>query len=948
MCPGNHDVDRDVISTAIIESLNRMTRDVDVNEFVQGNSVDYRTSINSTNNYFNYFKSTLTNNTDTVNELYTIQRRKVNGVLAAIVSLNTSWLSNGQFKDEGNLLFPVCVFKDICLKISDCDVKILLTHHPLSHLREFNYRTIDDIAIREFDIHLCGHTHREKMTIERTYSNGLYVNTANATLNPMDLNKVGYSVLEVDVVNTRTILVERARLITPDFEFAILPSIPVPIFTEEEREKKQKLRNKIFQRFEPVLESANSLLLNYDPETGKNFLDIFTSPILSKKSATENGITDEEFKYSIDNLLALEANYIIYGKDKCGKTSLLKRIELDFLKNFAERGVIPFFIDYKDFLNNGEGNIDRKIARSYEISHGDVSRLRDRGQLLLLVDNLNPNLTVHEIVHKYLLDNPGVKFIIGSEDIASRVYIDEFLGLDSVSLYFKDLGRREIRLYTEKLPNVKIEDRENVQERIANLCKQLQLPMSYWTISLITLIYKKQSDDYHKNLFSILDLCVDEILSKKRLALAKGALTFEQYKDLCSFLAYTLFVNHRKTTYSADYSEIILCVDEYVKRYPRIVLDSKEIFDHLNETGILKSKDGRWTFRLNGIFEYFLAYYMKENEEFKDEVLSKEALFLTFKNELEIYSGFNRKDEKLLQSIYDKTAQKFAVMFKDYSALGHEDGVLVSKIGDAIEFEQKLREMRIDKPLTTEAKEGVYDTLEPITIDSDVHLKDEELKISDPYEYYEKYLSTLARVYKNIDHISDTKLVFEIFEFILQGYIYLSFYLLDEAKAIAIRENLQNEDGGQNEVILGEELLRAIGRFMPLLAQIQMYDGLGHMNLRNVIQTKIDQFEQDSDSHQYKLFVLYFLLIDLDVKSGREVLPRVFRHIRLPALKVSTYFKLNFYLAFKTNGNRQLEQFYKNAIQDSQMGFDNAIQANTLQRGLSDKQKGKLKRKNNR
>ena len=41
----------------------------------------------------------------------------------------------------------------------------------------------------------------------------------------------------------------------------------------------------------------------------------------------------------------------MYGKDKCGKTSLLKHIQLFHTKNYSYTGIIPFYIDYKDYEN---------------------------------------------------------------------------------------------------------------------------------------------------------------------------------------------------------------------------------------------------------------------------------------------------------------------------------------------------------------------------------------------------------------------------------------------------------------------------------------------------------------------------------------------------------------------------------------------------------------------
>ena len=76
--------------------------------------------------------------------------------------------------------------------------------------------------------------------------------------------------------------------------------------------------------------------------------------------------------------------------------------------------------------------------------------------------------------------------------------------------------------------------------------------------------------------------------------------------------------NHRPNVYSCSYEELIEFISSLIKGNPRIVGEAKDVFDYLMETGILKKKENRYTFRLNGIFEYFLAAYLLDNPTFKD------------------------------------------------------------------------------------------------------------------------------------------------------------------------------------------------------------------------------------------------------------------------------------------------------------------------------------------
>ena len=67
---------------------------------------------------------------------------------------------------------------------------------------------------------------------------------------------------------------------------------------------------------------------------------------------------------------------------------------------------------------------------------------------------------------------------------------------------------------------------------------------------------------------------------------------------------------------------------------------------------------------------------------------------------------------------------------------------------------------------------------------------------------------------------------------------------------------------------------------------------------QKIILKKIDALKSDKKKNQYKLFLLYFLLTDTDFKENKDVIDMIFEDVNLPILKVSTYFKINFYLAF--------------------------------------------------
>ena len=94
-----------------------------------------------------------------------------------------------------------------------------------------------------------------------------------------------------------------------------------------------------------------------------------------------------------------------------------------------------------------------------------------------------------------------------------------------------------------------------------------------------------------------------------------------------------------------------------------MVGNSSEIVNYLLERGILKKIDDDYvTFRLNGVFEYFIAYSFIENKAFLEKVLNDDNYYLSFRNEFEIYSGFQRSEsenKEFLKRIFEKTKSAF-------------------------------------------------------------------------------------------------------------------------------------------------------------------------------------------------------------------------------------------------------------------------------------------------
>ncbi len=402
ICPGNHDINRSKCSIAIINYFDKSIKNnVELDEYYNSANTDLNNSFLPSQNFYDYLNKNFSEPNYFENNIVSAYIKECSGKKIGIMSLNSSWLSSGikDRNDEGNLLVPINVIKNAISKLDDCKIKIALIHHPLHNLKETNSIEVEDIIHKEFNLMFSGHLHKEKIEAKYTGTNGIYCNTTQAALTFDEKGEIGFSIIDFDIDDETSITVNRSFYLRKEDRFIDLESVHTSIPCGTEKHNQNKLRQKITVKYQTELQVSNQLLLNYDEDSGLNFIESFTDPVISKNSETDEVDKDNEHRIHIDNdLLSNKGNYLIFGKDKCGKTSLLKKIQLYFIKNYTYLNVVPLYIDYKDCEQNNSFDLVKYITTYYQINNQDAKRIIEGDEVVLLVDNLNPSSHIHESI----------------------------------------------------------------------------------------------------------------------------------------------------------------------------------------------------------------------------------------------------------------------------------------------------------------------------------------------------------------------------------------------------------------------------------------------------------------------------------------------------------------------------------------------------------------------
>ena len=218
MCAGNHDVDRKAISEPIKDFIRNTKEPEELTKIVEDDKDDvFGLSCKPTNNFHqfhkDFYRKGIEHEADDVNRLYSTHIRQLGKWKIGIVTINTAWCSSGN-DDKENLYFPRTELEKAIETLSKAKVnwKILLLHHPLTDLREYNKIDLEDLIYSEFHLMFSGHLHKREDFIRLMQSEGIFGTYSHAAFTKKDEGKIGYTVLDIDL-DTLEISIQRHILI---------------------------------------------------------------------------------------------------------------------------------------------------------------------------------------------------------------------------------------------------------------------------------------------------------------------------------------------------------------------------------------------------------------------------------------------------------------------------------------------------------------------------------------------------------------------------------------------------------------------------------------------------------------------------------------------------------------------------------------------------------------
>lgn len=938
ICPGNHDVNRKEVLNSIVTVLDSMTSDEKLNEFLK--EKDYQYSLKATENYNKFIEKKIGNIHDSFNPMFTTHKRLIDQTQIGIVSINSAWRSVGK-NDNNNLLFPTDKLHEALGFLGATDFNILLLHHPLSDFREFNSSNLEDIIHKNFNLVLTGHIHKNKDSINLLNNTDVIFIGAPAALSLDPNSQIGIGIIKIDFEEYKF----KIKKMLYDNENQTVYEVQKGDYdlpSTATRREINAFRLKLKSKYKVELDKVRHLMISKEETLNKHIKDICTDPVLKSKPQigfSEDGKMIPSFDWA--DLNNSSNDYHIFGPGKCGKTILLKKVELDLLEDFPNYQTIPYYISCKDTAYKDGINLETEFFRHFEINRAAASNLVSNNKILLLIDNYHfAEKAFIASLESILNNHKNIRIIICSDESILTPYENVNINGRTVEkLFFHRLRKKHIKQLSQKIHNLPVEKEEEIVEKIESIFNRLSIPFNFWTISLFIWIFKKDLNGNFQNDVELVNLYVEKLLEKEKLTVEQSTFSYDKYKRYLAFLAANLLNNYSETVYRITYIKLMEFTEEYLSKNPRNNITAREVLNYIEEKGIIKKTDNDlYTFRLNGVFEFFIAQYMIIENNFLSAIIESDSDYLSYINEFELYAGFKRDDDTFLGNIYQKTQKIFSGVNSKYNPIGENnlDQILKSNIQELNVLKSNARK------ITTRLKDGLsldeQDQIEEdiisetgmgIDTNSEIKVKHSNY-IDSSIESLDKALSILGRVYKNIDEISNEKLVYEIFDFILNTTCNWGFQIIEELKNPELIELSE-----ESEELYPKELVKLLTELIPTIVQAKLYDIIGHKNLEKIILNRIDIYFKESKNNQYLLFVLYYLLVDINPRQNKEKLDNLINILTIPILQYSSVLKLNFYIGFKAGDDKRLLDNFKTLLQRQWLKFDPEVDINKVHKEIS-------------
>lgn len=939
IAPGNHDInqkaDKKHVEKGIYEQLGSIK---DIDDFVsdETNFDDVKRIAD-----FNKFQDGYYNALSGIEYHHTPLQSNIimsiDGKKVGITILNSVWRCYNSNTDKGRILIGQSQILDSEKYLNTCDIKLAVSHHDYNWVRDFERPNLPKLITKNYNMFFCGHTHGADAELLCRPEGNTFFFTApgllHANVHELDGNyKNGYMIIDYNVdehiVRASRYIQDYDKTFKLDKNYGESGIWENEIPRGEVAKRNEKLMD-TYNQLQNSIPELNSHLIGYRTSTlaPKTIDDIFVMPRLSYREQSDDDIQSVKTVgvNSIDELLQIEGNIILYGDKESGKTILLDKILIELTNNYRAKNIIPVALRFSAIKNN----ILSLVSSYWDQRVKDTEELLQEKNIVLLIDDIDfeeeSSRKVSEIV-EFLKTYPHVRLIgtaLGGHSIVCSGPNNTSIP-SSKSIQIDSFRAEEIRSLACKWYQVP-EDNNDLREKIEfiiNAFSTFKLPCTPFSVTLLLWILEKGGQIQPTNSAILLDTFMMEML--KDYGKGYGKEKFNQLNKirLLSSIAFAIYqeeVDSTKEgrTYAFTMGKLTMLVEKHLSAMEMTAYRPSKIVEELIDAGVLvqEGTSNEIYFRFRCFMEYFLAKQMIVSEDFFKHVLSEQN-YLDFANVINYYTGFTSDKISVLNRIITRLEIEYIDLAKLLdSSINIDDFFIRKGLLEAIE-NPDLKYLSPEKHSVEEDNKRSNIRLSH----SEKHVAkggDKKPHVSS-FRVYSELLRLAMDVLKNTEESEETGHILKLdedekrtksscFNIVLECSITFAVILY----VMCMRYIRDNESDPTKEEKIKE--LTLIMFLLPVVHEDYLRNHLGSVKLIGAVKDKMNADKQGATS-ELQRFMSVFLYGDLKGKDYIKNIKAFLTSSKRAYIRDSAFFKLQQY--FYDSNDKDLDKVLAEMMAD--------------------------------
>jgi hypothetical protein len=609
--PGNHDCDftrSDGTREVLVNSLTGATPPP-----VDTSMIDSCTSVQES--YFRFRDRIESPRRSDGDRLLWSSELEVSGRKIRVECVNVAWVSRKKERN-GQLYFPVSRYSQA--SVDNVRVRVVIMHHPLNWFSSTIYRPFRQFVHRRADLLITGHEHEFNVGVRTdaesettAYVEGCVLQNSADNLKDSSFNVVAMDLEQGQFKSTKYTWSGDRYSVLEQGAWTTYYALPV----------RQPNAFEITSGFAEVLDDPGPHLF---PGARPNISlgDIYVFPTIRKINTTVDSSKELLDSERLIKLEEIRDGVLVEGDERSGRTALLYML----YRELHEQGHVPLYLRGKDLGGNIRHSLQVAIRKAVSRQYGE-KKIEPFDQLpkerrVLLLDDFDEGVLNSGNLRAQLLEEIEKQFGASVITVGQMFEAREFLEnsakgkISGIKLYkLEPFGYRLRAKLIERWftvvsgvtddPEVRLK-RDRAEKIVSTVMSRGIVPsVPLYLLTLLQSVEAGRSGDFRE---TALGYYYQYLLTEALQTVGTKPDKLTELFQYCTQLAWYFHVAQAEELSEQD-------LREFNTDFSRIwhTVDFSERLRLLVAAGIIRSREGQFSFRYPYIYYYLKGKYLSEN-----------------------------------------------------------------------------------------------------------------------------------------------------------------------------------------------------------------------------------------------------------------------------------------------------------------------------------------------